>query len=159
MEGDKKMKKKVMVAIDVSESSHYALEWALQNLIDSNTQLIILTIQPLNEYSYLHASSFGSTPVELIQTFQENQRKVAMSLLEKAKEICIKHGLVEDVETITEVGDPKEVICEAVEKHNIQMLIVGSHGRGPLKRVILGSVSNYCMHNANCSVLVVKKPL
>ena len=38
-------------------------------------------------------------------------------------------------ETITEVGNPKEAICEAVEKHKIQMLLLGSHSRGAIKRL------------------------
>jgi nucleotide-binding universal stress UspA family protein len=39
-------------------------------------------------------------------------------------------------ETMTEVGDPKEVIREAVEKLNIQLLVLGSHGRGAIKRLV-----------------------
>lgn len=56
-------KKKVMVAIDESDYSRYALEWALQNLHDSlaNKTLIVFTAQPISDYSYLHASSYGST--------------------------------------------------------------------------------------------------
>ncbi|MBA0781901.1 hypothetical protein Gotri_002782 [Gossypium trilobum] len=52
---------------------------------------------------------------------------------------------------MTEVGDPKEKICEAVEKLNIELNkctnIVGN-------RAFLGSVSNHCVHNAKCPVLV-----
>uniref|UniRef100_A0A7N2QXX5 UspA domain-containing protein n=1 Tax=Quercus lobata TaxID=97700 RepID=A0A7N2QXX5_QUELO len=61
-------------------------------------------------------------------------------------------------ETVTEVGDPKVAIYEAVEKLNIQLLVLGSHGRGAIKRAFLGSVSNYCVHNVKCPVLVVRKP-
>lgn len=59
--GEKK-KKKVMVAIDESECSHYAVEWALQNLVDTlaNSDLCIFTVQPIADYSYLYASSFGA---------------------------------------------------------------------------------------------------
>lgn len=40
-------------------------------------------------------------------------------------------------ETITEVGDPKVVICEAVDKLNVELLVLGSHGRGAIERYIL----------------------
>lgn len=40
----------------------------------------------------------------------------------------------ENVETITEVGDPKLAICSAVEKYEIDLLIVGCEGYGFLKR-------------------------
>lgn len=39
-------------------------------------------------------------------------------------------------ETMTEAGDPKNVICEEVEKHKIQLLIVGSNGRGTIQRFV-----------------------
>lgn len=90
-------------------------------------------------------------------TFQENQKKFALALLDKAKAICTNYGI--EPETITEVGDPRDAICEAVQKYKIQLLVLGSHSRGALTRVFLGSVSNYCVHNAKCPVLVVKKPL
>jgi len=38
------------------------------------------------------------------------------------------------VETIVEVGDPKEMICEAAEKKNVDLLVLGSHSRGPIQR-------------------------
>ncbi|GKF07490.1 universal stress protein A-like protein [Tanacetum coccineum] len=60
---DHQNKKKVMVAIDESEYSRYALEWALQNLHESiaNKELIVFTAQPLSDYAYLYASAYGST--------------------------------------------------------------------------------------------------
>nr|XP_043624307.1 universal stress protein A-like protein [Erigeron canadensis] len=157
MEADDDQKKKVMVAIDESEYSRYALEWALENLKDSiaNKELILFTVQPISSYNYLHASSYGSTPPELIRSIQENQQKIALSLLGQAKDLCSKYGIT--AETMSEMGDPKELICEAVEKYNIQLLVLGSQGRGALKRVFLGSVSNHCVQNVKCPVLVVKK--
>ncbi|GMJ03302.1 hypothetical protein like AT1G68300 [Hibiscus trionum] len=153
-----KMKKKVMVAIDESECSHYALQWALDNLGDtiSASQLFIFNAQPLPGFAYLSASTYAAPPADLITAVQENQKKLALALLEKAKEICANHGV--EAETMTEVGDPKDKICEAVEKLNIELLIVGSHGRGAIQRAFLGSVSNHCVHNAKCPVLVVRKP-
>lgn len=149
--------KKVMVAIDESEFSHYALECTLQNLRETleDSKLLIFTAQSVSDLGYLYASSYGAAPIELVSYVQENNTKIAEALLEKAKGICTQHGVTAD--TITEVGDPKEVICEAVEKLNIELLVLGNHGRRGLQRAFLGSVSNYCVHNAKCPVLVVKK--
>ncbi|KAL3510767.1 hypothetical protein ACH5RR_030168 [Cinchona calisaya] len=145
--------RRVMVAIDEHEGSFYALEWAVKNLHESilNSHLVVFTAQPSSEYSYIHAME----PRELRREVQEDQKKTAISLLENAREICNKHGITPEV--VTEVGDPKDAIREAVERLNIQLLVIGSHGRGALKRAFLGSVSNYCVHNVKCPVLVVKK--
>ncbi|XWS34973.1 hypothetical protein CRYUN_Cryun21dG0083700 [Craigia yunnanensis] len=118
----------------------------------SASQLFIFNAQPLVNLAYLSASTYAPAPLGLITNLQENQKKLTLALLEKAKDICAKHGV--DVETMTEVGDPKDKICEAVEKLNIQLLIFGSHGRGAIL-----SVSDQCVHNAKCPVLVVRKPV
>ncbi|CDP00636.1 unnamed protein product [Coffea canephora] len=167
--------RRVMLAVDEHEGSFYALEWTLKNLHDS-----IIKFQPVpgksrengvlkvlipkkdifNEsvsalYSLFIFGLFAAP--EVGREVQEDQKKTAASLLENAREICIRHGITP--ETITDVGDPKDAIREeAVERLNIQLLVVGSHGRGALKRAFLGSVSNYCVHNMKCPVLVVKKP-
>ncbi|KAK6931517.1 UspA [Dillenia turbinata] len=149
--------KKVMVAIDESECSHYALEWALQNLHDSiaKSKLYIFTVQPLADLNYLYASTLGSAHPELVRSVQETQKRVASALLEKAKTLCANQGIV--AETVSEAGNPKDAICEAVNKFKIKLLILGSHGRGALKRAFQGSVSNYCVQNAKCPVLVVRR--
>ncbi|XP_010921793.1 uncharacterized protein [Elaeis guineensis] len=129
-------KKRVMVAIDESECSHHALEWTLANLRDSlSSPLLIYTVQPLQNVSFLAAASYGSPPPELIRSVQEYQQKVSLALLEKAKEICSERGVV--AETITEMGDPKEAICQAVEKFDVSLLILGNHGKGALQSLFL----------------------
>uniref|UniRef100_A0A5B7ANV4 Putative universal stress protein A-like protein n=1 Tax=Davidia involucrata TaxID=16924 RepID=A0A5B7ANV4_DAVIN len=160
--------KKVMVAIDENESSYYALMWVLENLRESITNssnpLVIFMAQPSPQNSYVFAASLGSArmycPVsatpEFVNSVQEKNKKVSLALLEKAKSICTSHGV--NAETISEVGDPKEAICNAVQKYKINLLVLGDRDLGKIKRAFLGSVSNYCVHNANCPVLVVKKP-
>ncbi|CAO2190471.1 unnamed protein product [Urochloa humidicola] len=156
---------KVMVAVDESECSRHALEWALRNLAPTLAPpllvLTVLTVQPLVPLGYVSAASFGVPlgtvpPVapELIKSMQEQQRELTQALLDKAKAICAEHGV--PVETIVEVGDAKEMICEAAEKKNVDLLVLGSHSRGPIQRLFLGSVSNYCVHHCKCPVLVVK---
>uniref|UniRef100_A0A453AQ76 UspA domain-containing protein n=1 Tax=Aegilops tauschii subsp. strangulata TaxID=200361 RepID=A0A453AQ76_AEGTS len=62
-------------------------------------------------------------------------------------------GVVEVID-----GEPRFVLCNAVEKHHADLLVVGSHGYGAIKRAFLGSVSDYCAHHAHCSVMIVKQP-
>ncbi|KAM7270678.1 hypothetical protein ACFE04_029892 [Oxalis oulophora] len=154
----KQGKKKILMPIDETEYSHYALDWALETLKDSiqHSEFIILSVQPVSDLKSVYASSFGPAPNELIAMMQETEKKFAQLILDKAEEICNQHGVTAEI--LTELGDPEHVICEQVEKLNIDMLIIGSHGRGPIQRAFLGSVSYYCAHHAKCPVLVVKKP-
>jgi hypothetical protein len=52
-----------------------------------------------------------------------------------------------------EVGD---LICHAIDKHNIDFCCIGRRGLGKLKRLFVGSVSSYIVQHANCDVFVVK---
>ncbi|GAA0145236.1 hypothetical protein Leryth_011051 [Lithospermum erythrorhizon] len=150
-------KRKVMVAISESEYSRHALEWALEYFHDMfvDAEVVIFNAQSTKDYSYVYAYAAGVTSPELLTTIREKQQNTSTALLEMAKNICEKYGV--QASTACEVGDPKEVICEAVEKLKIQLLVVGSHGRGAVKRALLGSVSDYCINYAKCPVLVVKK--
>ncbi|XP_004299063.1 PREDICTED: universal stress protein Sll1388-like isoform 1 [Fragaria vesca subsp. vesca] len=120
------------------------------------TTVFKLGVQPSYSFS-LFLFCMENTAPELVAALQENYKKVASGLLDKAKNICSNYGIV--ARTVTEIGDPKKAICEAVEKFNIELLVLGSHGRGIVQRAFLGSVSNYCIHNARCTVLVVRKPM
>ncbi|XP_019053220.1 PREDICTED: uncharacterized protein LOC104602239 isoform X1 [Nelumbo nucifera] len=128
--------RKVMIAIDESECSHYALNWVLHNLQDSlsNSSLLIFTVRPLTGYSSIIAASYGFPHPELIRSVEERRERISLALLEKAKDICANQGVI--AKTISEFGDPQETICEAVEKFNINLLILGSHGRGLLQRLV-----------------------
>ncbi|XP_059278157.1 universal stress protein A-like protein [Lycium ferocissimum] len=61
-----------------------------------------------------------------------------------------------NAESLILEGDPKNMLCEATEKMNIDLLAVASRGLGQIKRAFLGSVSDYCARHAKCPVLIVK---
>ena len=53
-------------------------------------------------------------------------------------------------------GDPGESIVSAAEAENADLVVVGTHGRGPIGRLLLGSVSDHVVRNAPCPVLVIR---
>lgn len=57
-----------------------------------------------------------------------------------------------------EQGDPGETICEVAARERFELVLVGSHGAGFLKRALLGSVSRHVLQHAPCPVLVVRGP-
>jgi len=53
-------------------------------------------------------------------------------------------------------GDPGEAIVEAAEGEKVDLIVVGSHGRSGVGRMLLGSVSDFVVRRAPCPVLVVR---
>jgi nucleotide-binding universal stress UspA family protein len=93
---------------------------------------------------------------EAIRYVEADLRKMAEAVVDRARRVCVAnsvHALIEVVE-----GEPRSVLCGAAEKHRTDLLVVGSHGYGAIKRALLGSVSDYCAHHAHCSVMIVKQP-
>lgn len=56
-----------------------------------------------------------------------------------------------------EHGEPGSVICAVAAEEDADVVVVGSHGSGFLKRMLLGSVSHHVLHHAGCPVLVVRR--
>ncbi|XP_026457998.1 universal stress protein A-like protein [Papaver somniferum] len=152
--------RKIVVAIDEGKESIYALTWAIKNVVSqnsSNDTIILLYAKPQRAvYSTLDGPGnlFSSY---VIMSMEKYSKEVADCVIEKAKRVC--KGLQNvKVETMIENGDAREVICDAVEKIGADVLVMGTHGYGMIKRAFLGSVSTHCAQNVKCPVLIVKKP-
>jgi nucleotide-binding universal stress UspA family protein len=57
---------------------------------------------------------------------------------------------------LSSTGDAKHEALEFAEKSEIDMIVVGHRGLGALRRMIMGSFSNYILSHAKCDVLIVK---
>jgi nucleotide-binding universal stress UspA family protein len=89
----------------------------------------------------------------LDRAFQEGQ-----DLLKGACDIC--QSILKDqpvrIETVVATGDPAQQIMENAEKKDCDLIILGSRGMGPVRGVILGSVSQKVLNNTQRPVLIVK---
>ncbi len=62
---------------------------------------------------------------------------------------------VEDVIAISLRGDPHEEIVSYAKRHNIDMVVMGTHGRRKITQIFMGSVAERVVRNAHCPVLTV----
>ncbi|KAG9445210.1 hypothetical protein H6P81_016550 [Aristolochia fimbriata] len=166
---------KVMVAIDDTEVSLYALRWAVDHLFDADADagasetrlpgdvavgakgsiLIVNVVEPYSNPVYA-ADALSVPPTEVAKAVTKENAESSSRLIARAVEIC--SGSSATVETMVVEGKPNEAICEIAEKIHPDLVVVGSRGLGQIKRALMGSVSDYCTHNLNCPVLVVKPP-
>ncbi|XP_057498026.1 uncharacterized protein LOC130782653 [Actinidia eriantha] len=166
-EGKKSMR--LMVAVDDSDESFYALKWALDNLFpmavsgggavgEAVGMVTVLHVmqpfQPLILPAGPGAAAFA-TP-SMVESVRKAQEENAANILSRALHMC-KHKMVK-AETLILQGDPKDMICQAAEQMQVDFVVVGSRGLGKIKRALLGSVSDYCAHHVKCPILIVKPP-
>ncbi len=91
------------------------------------------------------------TPGEL-ETLREAEAHDAEEVLDKAAG-AVPSGY--QVERRTDEGDPGTAICAAALAVDADLVVVGSHGRGALARMVLGSTSTYVVHHCRRPVMVV----
>ncbi|KAK4742098.1 hypothetical protein SAY87_000099 [Trapa incisa] len=157
----------VMVAVDGSDESMNALRWALGNLNlrpsseESRSSFVILHVQSPPSISVglnPGAIPFGGPSDLEVPAFtaaiEAHQQRITQAILDHALKICAEKNV--NVKTQVVVGDPKEKICEVAEKLHTDLLVMGCRPFGPIKRMFLGSVSNYCTNKAHCPVIIIK---
>lgn len=149
--------RRIIVAVDESEESMYALKWALHYLrLDSTDTLILCHSRRLpGGYEGLGGPGFVLTP-DVAIALEKYQDRLNESVMQKARDIY--SGSLAKVEEKIVKGDARDALCEAVKMVAADFLVVGSHGYGTIKRTLLGSVSDYCAHHAKCAVMIIKKP-
>ncbi|GMY14365.1 universal stress protein YxiE isoform X2 [Fagus crenata] len=164
-------KMKVMVAIDESDVSFYALKWAVDHLFVSTGvapetsleevgMLVVVHVQqPFHHFAFPAgpggATAFYAT-TSVVESVRKAQEENSAMLLSRALQLC-KDKMIK-AETLILDGDPKDMICQAAEQMHADLLVVGSRGLGKIKRAFLGSVSDYCAHHAKCPILIVRPP-
>ncbi|XP_061365537.1 universal stress protein PHOS34-like [Gastrolobium bilobum] len=151
-------KQVMVVGIDDSDYSTYALEWTLDHLITPPPNPIFNLVLVHAKPSVSSSVGFvGPGAAEVVPIVDADLKRSANKIIEQAKDLCLKKK-VNDIKVEVLEGDARNVLCDAVEKHHASILVVGSHGYGSIKRAVLGSVSDYCSHHAHCTVMIVKKP-
>ena len=89
-----------------------------------------------------------------------HERKISADVVDKAtstlREGNGSHGL--EIIGETAEGAPKELILDEAERWGADLAVLGSHGRGAVKRFLLGSVSHAVAQHAHCSVELVRCP-
>ncbi|CAN6358615.1 unnamed protein product [Urochloa humidicola] len=152
----------VGLATDFSEGSRAALRWAADNLLRSGDHLLLLHVVKEPDYEQSEAILWESTGSPLIPLLEFSDPLIAKKYGAKpdAETLDLLNTVAKQKEVMAVVkvlwGDPREKLRQAISETPLSCLVIGSRGLGKLKRVLLGSVSDYVVNNATCPVTVVK---
>ncbi|PSN18447.1 universal stress protein [filamentous cyanobacterium CCP5] len=158
------MKPKILVALDRGETAAAVFEQAvpIAKALDAELMLLsVLTAEGDSGLALPPSTGLGYYPLLGNETVWETYRRSfetyeaeGLQLLRHFQQAATEAGV--QAEFTQASGSPGAMICNLARTWQAGLIIVGSHGRQGFEEALLGSVSNYVMHHANCSVLVVK---
>ena len=142
---------RVVVATDGSEVARHAARRALE-LVREPDELTVVYSSP-----ELPGEDAGGIegPTETAEEAARQARELDVEALGAIEETVRDLGAIA-VDRRVVTGEPGPAICHLADELHADAVVVGSHGRGLLKQMVLGSVSDYVVRHAPCPVLVVR---
>jgi nucleotide-binding universal stress UspA family protein len=158
---------KILVGVDGSKNSEKALDYALDLAETFSAPILILNVfqpppelgYPINIITQLPASGYPQDTIgnQLnLSAFIKDLRKVHEEILSKAAKRAIKLKPMLKITTELKEGNtPSQIIATAAEGE-FDLIVLGHLGDSEIKEFLLGSTSERVVHQARCSVLIVK---
>jgi nucleotide-binding universal stress UspA family protein len=144
---------KVLLAIDNSEFGRAALRMVAAQMDPSKQQVRLLTVlEPIIPLAYTETPLvYGPRMDAMIR----DRAKSAESFLRGAAKSLRARGF--KVSSSVQEGDIRQEILRVAKTWNAKLIVLGSHSRKGMSRVVLGSVSEFVARHAACSVQIVRK--
>jgi universal stress protein A len=143
---------KILTAVDFSENSEFAFDYALTLATQFNAELTIIHV--INE------------PVDLRGfyvphiSFEQLEKEIEESAVKMMATFCSsKLGSFSNYKTVIVTGIPCDEIMAAAAKNDASLIVLGTHGRTGLDRILFGSTAERVVRAATCPVLTVRLPV
>lgn len=143
------MFKRILLAVDGSEASQKAVDWAIKTHQDLP--------QPHITICYVHQPQVTMIPgggVYIPVTYDPTSGEVPEE--NPASDAYNKFPDKQNVTYEVKVGLPAEELCRLAEEGHYDVIVIGAEGHGLVSSVLLGSVSAKVLHQATTSVLIIR---
>ena len=140
--------KEILVPTDFSEASNHALAYAqlLGAPFDATIHVLHVVPDPHAEAWSIEAT--GMNLGGLLETWKTDaERRLGELKVTDMPHTCS-----------TKIGQPYKQIITYVEENKIDLIVMGTHGRGAIEHMLLGSVAEKVVRSARCPVLTVRRP-
>lgn len=142
----------IVVAVDGSEHAHRAVEWAAEQAQFENRSLVAVSAA---EWDHLQVGNWpASTDGTLVREAMLDDARAAA---EAAVALVRRERPTVAVQPVVVPGDARRTLIDL--SHEAHLLVLGSRGRGPLRSMLLGSVSSSVAKHAGCPVVVCRPRL
>src|SRR5215213_2161186 len=146
---------KILLATDGSEDANQASSAAAELAKNTNSELHVVYVGHMPSVFYESAGAIVLDP-DLQSRMEEDAEEAARTKLKEQVQ-KIREAGTEVAGVHTRVGFPDAEIVGLAERLSAGLIVVGSRGLGPLRRALMGSVSDSVVRHAHCPVLVVRQ--
>ena len=136
----------ILYATDFSDASKVAFPLAYSLARDHGARLIVLHVVPAGTYEIANLAQLGQG--ESARQFEDDIWHILQRIQPPDDRVPMEYKLAK--------GDPAASIIQVAEETACDLIVLGTHGRTGLRRVLVGSVAEHVMRSAPCPVLVVK---
>jgi nucleotide-binding universal stress UspA family protein len=144
---------KILLATDASEDARRAAQMASDLATVSGSELHVLHVANMRDFHIAPSAEQSFAPRS--GTYGEIQEKAEKTLGDAVRQVEEVGGTV--AQAHVRMGDPDdEIIRFCEEKGDVGLIVIGSRGLGPVKRKLMGSVSESVVRHAHCPVLVTR---
>ena len=140
--------KRILCPIDHSECSKEALKYAVSSAMKDDAKLLLLHVIDIRSFN--EGLDAMSTQIPNEETIEQLRVKLLDCIPEEIRDDM-------DVEAIVSQGIPFAEIISTAKEKEIDMIVIGSHGRTGLSHMMMGSVSEKVVRKAPCPVLIVRQ--
>jgi universal stress protein A len=141
--------KNILCPVDISSTFHQHIDYAVK-LSDSNCKIHLLSVL---ELPYLVDPNGFNYYTEMAGKIKH---QLEMDLNQLKTNLEQKYPGFIFVTKVVELMDPSDAILQEAKAIDADVVIVSSHGRRGLKRVLMGSIAETVMRNAECPVIILK---
>lgn len=141
--------KTILCPTDFSRFSTAALEYASSLAAESDALLYIVYVDDAVPTYVPGYAGYGFTP-ELVDLERDAERERLNHVLPTVPGVRYEHRYL--------TGAPEKEILAFAEHEHVDLIVMGSHGRTGVSRVLLGSIAEGVVRHAHCPVLTVKQP-
>jgi nucleotide-binding universal stress UspA family protein len=145
---------KILLATDASKDAARAAQMATEIANNSGSELHVLHVGNTADFHVSPGAEQSFSP--LTRTYGEIREQAEMRLEEAVRQVEEAGGTV--ARTHLRAGSPDEEILKLCdEQGDFGLIVMGSRGLGPIRRRLMGSVSESVIRHARCPVLVVRQ--
>lgn len=144
--------KRILVPTDFSEASEAALKYACRLAADLNASLCVLhTIE--NPYPIGASTEYYCPPQEFFERYERESRKSLESVLTPEEQKKYRASLV-----LRNGVAAQEILLYLQEHDDVGLVVMATHGRGGVARLMMGSVADKIVRAARCPVVTIRVP-